>query len=111
MCIRDRLIRNSIVVEYGIDYFNQHYRELQRFQNVEEFSKGFNLSEKAWNDILQIAKNQEIESDPENIKSNKALILNALKSEIARLLFGDTAYYYVFLQDDDIYQHAVEFIN
>jgi len=107
----NRLIRNSIVVEYGIDYFNQHYRELQRFQNVEEFSKGFNLSEKAWNDILQIAKNQEIESSPENIKSNKALILNALKSEISRLLFGDTAYYYVFLQDDDIYQHAVEFIN
>lgn len=107
----NRLIRNSIVVEYGIDYFNQHYRELQQFQNVEEYSKNFNLPEKAWNNILQIAKDQEIESDTKNIESNKALIINALKSEIARLLFGDTAYYYVYLQEDDIYQHAIEFIN
>lgn len=107
----NRLIRNSIIVEYGIDYFNQHYRELQIYQNMQEYSESFNLQEKVWNDLLQIAKDQDIETTPENIQSNKQLVLNALKSEIAKLLFGDTAYYYVYLQEDDIYQHAVEFIN
>jgi len=107
----NRLIRESIIVEYGIDYYNQHNKELQAYENVKEYSKDFILPAKAWSDLLKIAKNQGIEAKQDNILANKPIILNALKSEIARLLFGDKAYYYVYLQEDDIYKHAVEFIN
>lgn len=107
----NRLIRNSIIVEYGIDYYNKNAKDLLRYERMEDFAKDFTISESAWNDLLKIAVNQNIKADEENMEENKHIVLNALKSEIARLLFGDAAYYYVYLQEDDVYQHAVEFIN
>ena len=107
----NRLIRQSIIVEYGIDYFNQHLKELSKFESIAQYSDDFELPHSAWNDLLKIAQDQEIEAKSEYIADNKSIILNALKSEIARLLFGDTAYYYVFMKEDDIFQYAVEFAN
>lgn len=107
----NRLIRKSIIAEYGIDYYNEHTKELEKFGSMQEFADHFVLAPAVWNEVLEIAKKQEIDAKQENIEENKQLILNSLKSEIARLMFGDVAFYYVYLQEDEIYQHAVEFVN
>ncbi len=107
----NKLIRNSIIVEYGIDYYNQHSKELKSYEDVKSFIASFQFPNKAWNDVLKIAKKQIIEAKSENIAENKSLVLNALKSEIARLLFGNEAYYYVYLQEDEVYQSAVAFMD
>jgi carboxyl-terminal processing protease len=107
----NKLTRNSIIVEYGIDYFNLHRRDLDKYTDKQSFSQSFEFSDQVWKDLLKMSEDQDIQADSENIKENKALILNALKSEIARLLFGDEAYYYVYLQEDEIYLRAKAFLE
>jgi carboxyl-terminal processing protease len=107
----NRMIRNSIIVEYGIDYFNKNSKNLQDFKDVKDFTKHFQLKEHIWDDLLQIANDQGISATETNINENKSLILNLFKSEIARLLFGDAAYFYVLMQEDRIYQEALKNIN
>lgn len=107
----NRLIRNSIIVEYAIDYYNQNNTYLNSFANEEAFLKDFVFSDKVWLDILKIAEIQDIDAEEDNKRENKTLILNALKSEVARLLFGETAYYYIYLHEDEMYLKALEYIN
>lgn len=104
----NRLARNSIIVEYGIDYFNQNPSVFDAFDGLQDFSATYNPEDRVYEQIIKMAKDQEIKMKDEEIKDNKTLVLNTFKAEIARLLFGEKAYFYVYLQKDDIYQKAVE---
>ena len=104
----NRLARNSIIVEYGIDYFNQNPSVFDAFDGLQSFSATYTPEDRVYEQIIKMAKDQEIKMKDEEIKDNKTLVLNTFKAEIARLLFGEKAYFYVYLQKDDIYQKAVE---
>ena len=107
----NQLIRNSLISEYGIDYFNKHKRVLAKYEDMYEFSRQFQLDSETYPDLLQRAEILEIDFTPEEAEKGKGLVINMLKAELARLLFGEAAYFYVYLQEDDIYKHANEFLN
>ncbi len=49
-------------------------------------------------------------TDIEIVNSEK-IVMNAFKSELARLLYGDQAYYYVYLQDDKTFERSIELLQ
>lgn len=107
----NQLIRNSLISEFGIDYYNKHKIVLNQYEDMYEFSKNYQLSSETYSELLQKAKLLEIEFKQEEALKSKDLVMNLLKAELGRLLFGDAAYFYVYLQEDDIYNHAIEFLN
>jgi len=103
----NRLLRNSIIVEYGIDYYNQHPEIFDPYVDLEEFAHKYQPEHQIYQQIIQAGKDQDLNITDKEIRDNKSLVLNTFKSEIARLIYGEKAYYYVYLQEDKIYKEAV----
>ncbi|NOR88345.1 MAG: PDZ domain-containing protein [Bacteroidales bacterium] len=107
----NRLIRSSVIVEYAIDYYNHHHKELNLFTDSKDFYKNHQLSSSIYTEIVKKAKQQDIETSAEEIVKNKEIISNIFKAELARLLFKDEGYYFVYLQKDEVYGRALELVN
>jgi len=103
----NRLLRNSIIVEYGIDYYNQHPEIFDVYVDLEEFAQKYQPEHQIYQQIIQAGKDQDLKITDKEIRDNKSLVLTTFKSEIARLIYGEKAYYYVYLQEDKIYKEAV----
>jgi hypothetical protein len=54
------------------------------------------------------AQEQNKDLNFEDEAANKATALNVFKSELARLLFGEEAFYFVYLGNDNMYKKAIE---
>jgi carboxyl-terminal processing protease len=107
----NRVIRNSILVEQAIDYYNQHRKQIDAYENMEAFAKDFKLQSSVYKNTIAIAKSQDIEAKKENIEKSKEMLLNTFKAELARLAFGEKAYFYVYLQEDDMYEKTVQLLS
>ncbi len=107
----NRMVRNSIVVEYAIDYYNSHRVELEKFDNMQQFGNKMVLKENVYSDLVSIAQQQQLKPSKEEIENSKDLIINTLKAELARLLFGEKAYFYIYLQEDEVFNKALQEMN
>jgi carboxyl-terminal processing protease len=107
----NKLARNSIIVEYSIDYYNRFYKTLEPYNNVLDFESNFQIPKDTWKGILKRAQEQNKDLNFEDEAANKATALNVFKSELARLLFGEEAFYFVYLGKDDVYKKAIEESN
>jgi len=107
----NRMVRNSIVVEYAIDYYNSHRVELEKFENMQQFGNKMVLKENVYSDLVSIAQQQKLKPSKEEIENSKDLIINTLKAELARLLFGEKAYFYIYLQEDEVFNKALQEMN
>ena len=103
----NRLIRSSIISEKAIDYANLWYKKLETYHTVQEFYKNFNTNSSVYMQIIKKAKELDIEPKKKEIEDSKVLVMGLFKAELARLLFGENAYYYVYLQEDKIFKKAV----
>lgn len=104
----NRLVRNSIIVEYGIDYYNRHSDLFETYSDLEDFTENYQPDTKVYTSIVKMAQDQEIKMKDDEITATGLLAINSFKAEIARLIYGEKAFYYVYLQEDDIYQKAVK---
>jgi len=107
----NQLIRKSIIVEYTIDYYNQHQQELQQYSNLKDFSQNFSAGENIYQDLITKAQLFGVEASAQNKKNSKDLVLNNFYSELGRLLYGDEAYFYLYLQDDRTFLKALDVIK
>lgn len=107
----NRIIRKSIIVESAIDFYNQHRKTLESFKDMEDFHQRYQLDSEVYDRIVETAKIQEITANPEVIEETEELVLNTFKAELARLIFGEKAYFYVYLQEDEMYEKTVELLS
>lgn len=107
----NRVLRNSIIAEEAIDYYNQYRKKIDAFETMETFAKEFKLAPSVYKGIVNIAKSQDIEAKQENIKKSEQMLMNTFKAELARLAFGEKAYFYVYLQEDEMYEKTIELLN
>ncbi len=107
----NRVIRNSILAEQAIDYYNQHRKQIDAFENMETFAKDFKLGSSVYKKLVATAKSQDIIAKEENIDRSEEMLLNTFNAELARLAFGEKAYFYVYLQEDEMYEKTVELLD
>lgn len=103
----NRLLREGIIVEFAIDYYNQHRKDLEAFNNTKEFYLKYQLNNSLYQQIIKRARDLGVSVTDVEAKKNQKLVMNILKAEIARFIFNDEAYFYVYLQEDEGYQKAV----
>jgi carboxyl-terminal processing protease len=93
--------------EYSYKYIEKNKKRLEQM-SFEKYEKDFQLSETEYSEFLDNVKKSDIklvESDLE--KSNSRLKLE-LKAFIAKSVYGNEAFYKIFLMGDNIYLEAIK---
>ena len=104
----NQLVRKSILVEFAIDYYAVNKSSLEDYIDVVDFGKQYKPSKSIYSDLIVKAMKMDLTTTDKEIENSEKIVMNAFKSELARLLFGDQAYYYIYLQDDKTFERSVE---
>ncbi len=105
------LLRRGIINNFGIEYTNRHRERLSdEYPDVESFIDRFEIEEDLMEELLDYAKEHDVEPDDEP-EAAVIYMRNQLKGLIARNLFDFEAYIQVTMQIDDSLNKAIEIIN
>lgn len=72
------------------------------------FKSEFDISDKTFNDFINFAKTKNIKISSAELKSEESYIRTRLKAFIAREFWGNKGWYYIILDQDDVYINAVD---
>lgn len=102
------LYRKNIIFPYTIDYVDLHRKSLQaQYPDLAAFKREFKVSETILEEIYQKGLKEGIERKDENYLPIKKDVQIAIKSLIARGLWGIEAYYEIMNQNNAIFLKAV----
>jgi carboxyl-terminal processing protease len=101
-----RLIYQSIVREYTLDYFDSHKDELSRL-NLQDFHAKFDVTDKMLGDLIALGIKEHISYNDREFNISKPEIKNQIKSLIARSVWDNDGYYLIANDRNEIYQEAL----
>ncbi|WP_306640780.1 S41 family peptidase [Sanyastnella coralliicola] len=93
---------------YGFDYSDSHRDELSSYSDVESFLKGFKVTNVMMEGLFKAGEEDGYERDERAIAESGEVMKIRLKAHMAKNLFGDEAYYRALLEDDNVYDAALE---
>ena len=89
---------------------NRNYL-IQKYQSFELFNKGFSISDKAVDEIIQIGKKDFKNIEMEGFENSIPFLKIQLKALIARNLWSNTEYYKVINPTVNDYNKALEILT
>ena len=107
----NQLIRKSIIVEFAIDYYNQHKKSFIDFKDIPNFYSHYSIQPSIYEDLIGIAKQQGVKTSKLDIADSEKIVLNSFQAELGRLLFGDEAYHYIYLQEDKVFNQSKDLLQ
>ena len=102
------LFFSGAINDFAFDIADRDRSGLLGFGSPEEFAHRFQVSEKLLNDLNEFAEKQGISPDPSGSERSREQIALRLKAGIARNLWGNSGYYEIILDEDRIYNRAIE---
>ena len=107
----NRIANKGLLYQYAFDYTDRHRQQLQRYQTVDAFDKGFAVTDAMFDALVTMAGEKGIKGTEEQrqVARREADIL--LKAYIARNLFDDEGFYPIYAPMDDVLQKAIEVIE
>jgi hypothetical protein len=107
----NQMIRKSTLVEFAIDYYLTHQPDLKSFTDMNDLAQRFVPNALVYESLIAKAKQQDVKMTDEDVLTSKHIIMTAFKAELAKLLFGDQAYYYIDAQDDKTIEASIELLQ
>jgi carboxyl-terminal processing protease len=93
---------------YAVDYTDRNRSSLKRFANVDEFIKGFTVTDEMLNELTRFGLADGVSVDPRGLRLSKKPISVRIMAYMARSLFDEEAYYRVLLEDDAMFNEALK---
>jgi len=107
----NRLINRGIIYDFAFEYTDAHRDELSKFKDYKAFDKGFKVTETMLNHLVDLAAKKDIPRDEAGINSREDEIEVLLKALIGRNILDDLGFYPIYLQKDQTFQKAVEYLE
>jgi len=102
--LTQKLFGKRVFFEVAARYAN-HNKKLK--QNVEDFLKNFEVSDKLFQELKKVAEEKEIFFDSEVWNADIPFLKNRLKAEIARSIWSQNEFYRVILENDNQFIRAL----
>ena len=104
----NRIANKGLLYQYAFDYTDRHRQQLQRYQTVDAFDKGFAVTDAMFDALVTMAGEKGIKGTEEQrqVARREADIL--LKAYIARNLFDDEGFYPIYAPMDEVLQRAIK---
>jgi carboxyl-terminal processing protease len=84
---------------------------LSKYPNVESFKANFTIDSKLIDDLVKNAEKEGIKKNEKELKISRSLLETIYSANIARNLYGSSAYYLMILGKDPVFNKAYEMIQ
>ncbi len=95
---------------YVFRFMEQDGRSLNE-DSLEKFAREFTMTDEVFNDFLAFAAEKGVATDLSKLEGVKSSVKRFLKARIAKHLFEDKGFYYVWNLRDDMVNKALEVLN
>ncbi|MDR1746420.1 MAG: S41 family peptidase [Tannerella sp.] len=96
----------------SMNYIDQNRKPLnKKYPDITSFKKNFNVPSETLDELLQLAKKENIAFDEEQYEKSKHLITLQIKALIARDLFDMSEYYQIMNDENSSLKEALRIIN
>ncbi|MDI6779342.1 MAG: S41 family peptidase [Bacteroidota bacterium] len=99
----------AIILEFTNKYFERNGKEFRKSyeQDFIKFLNQFEITETMLDELVNLAKNKNIEFNEEQYNKDIRFIKTLIKTQIARTVWGNEGAYTVFNRDDEQFKKAV----
>jgi carboxyl-terminal processing protease len=107
-----RIVNRGIINSYILEYIDKNRSSLkEKYTTFEKFKDGYEVTDKMVDRLVNLASQDGIEADAENLDQSVGKIRLHLKALIARDLWDSSEYYRIINEEDDGYQKAKEVLK
>ncbi len=107
-----KLVASGLVNRVAMNYLDQNRSELnKRYHKFQQYKQDFDITEEIMQELLNMAKEENIEFNEEQYNRSKPLIMLQIKALIARDLYDMSQYFQIINDDNNSYQEALRIIN
>ena len=103
----NRIVNLGLLYQYAFDYSDRHRKELGHYKTVEDFDKGFRVTDAMFTELVKLAEDKGIKGSDEQRKVARREADILLKAYIARNLFDDEGFYPIYAPMDEVLQKAL----
>jgi len=108
----NKLVRKNILYTSVLDYLDANRDQLaKKYPELDDFLKKFKVDSSIVQEMESDAKKEGIEKNEKEAEIAKPVIDRQIKALVARDLFGQSAYYQIVNQDDDIVKKALKVMS
>lgn len=101
-----KLSAEGLLYAFALDYTDANRSRLEKFESAETFANTFRLSEAEFNQFLDFCRTNNAFPSKQDLASSKEWLMNRLEAFIGRNVFGDSAFFRIYLKTDKYMQEA-----
>ena len=100
----------NVLREYSFNYGEQQGKALEK-KGFNEFVQHFEVSDLMLNQVVELGRKSNIKPDLRDLNQNKKLFQVYLKAEIARRVWGNSGFYPIFNETNEVLQQAIKLFD
>jgi carboxyl-terminal processing protease len=100
------LLYKNAIREYTLNYYNEHREELEAM-SLSEFKNDFEVSDSMLKELIRVGESVDVIYNEEEFLISKPLIINRVKSFIARSVWKNEGWYRIANEYNEIFQEAL----
>lgn len=100
----------SIIYQFAFLYSDKNRNSLNRYKNWKDLDNYLKQSD-IYKEFVIYAENKGIKANSNDISNSKEIIMNHIRSYIVRNIFNDEGFYYISLENDPVFQKAIEYFE
>jgi carboxyl-terminal processing protease len=105
------LFNMGLINQFAFKYVDDNRKRLKSLYTESSFVSKFVIDDDMFKDLIAFAEKAGLKSDKSKIAFTKEKTKAWLKSFIGRNIFGDQAFYPVWLREDDTFKKALELVK
>jgi carboxyl-terminal processing protease len=100
----------NVLREYSFNYGEQNGKSLEK-KGFKDYLQHFEVSDPMLNQVMELGKKSNIKPDLKDLNQNKKLFQVYLKAEIARRVWGNSGFYPIFNETNEVLQQAIKLFD
>ena len=103
----NELYTSTALQEYTFNYAETNKEELER-KGFEAFLSSFTVTDKMLSDLVETGERNNVKADPMEVRKKKKLFRTHVKAQVARKIWGNSGFYPVFNETNEVFQQALK---
>ena len=107
-----RISALGLIIRTAMNYIDANRKVLnEKYPDISTFKTNYEVSEELMQSLLNLATEEKVEFDDEQVAKSKARLMLHLKALIARDLFDMNEYFVIINDDNESLKEALRIIN
>ena len=106
----NELFAVNAIREYAFNYAEENKEKLEKM-GFENYKKKFNVDDAMLSQLVALGQKEKVSPNPKDLVRNKIVFQVYLKAEIARRVWGNSAFFPIFNETNEVLQQAVKLFD